>query len=1036
MRLVLLILLLFPGAAVADPATLIAVTSALSSTAFTIGTIAVSWGSVIFTAGSLLYGAAAQRKQKKAAASAAQAQRDSFNAGLNDRTISGVATEFPRRFVYGTARVGANIVAIFTSGARDENKHLVGVLAQGGSEAILETYLNGQPLGALDGNGSPISGAFITTSTESRTVHSVSTVFSIPDEPDSGTLRVFGNPPPDSFPPAGGLSNFSKSGLAITIEDTLINPADPAYYAKLDPPYHATYQKTVSIPMVRISKHLGTPTDPADPRLMAEVPGKWPATAVLRGHTYGVLLLNLNQPEFQGGPPQWENLVQGRKLYDPRTGLTVWSENPALVLYDYLISDMGGVKASSIPLASFIAAANVCDEIVSTGSWSGKRYTFNGVITSDQSREDVLEKIAQSMAGGIDATTWTVFAGKYTAPVMALSQEDIVGEIAISPGLPQGDIFNTVKGQFISAENGYVATDYQPYQNAAYLAVDGEELDTNVDLPYTNSQQRATNLCRIFTESNRNGYTVMGRFSLKTWKLQVGDRVTLAAPFFFGDLEKVFRITDKAFAPDKMVQLGLKEDAESIYDLADETRPDATPNTGLPNPFVVDRLGSLTCQSGDAQLLIQKSGDIVSRILATWPQSTTQGVLQKGYIEVEFQETTQTEWQKVEVDGFETAAFLSPVEDGKYYNVRARGVNPYVTAKGDWVYAATHRVIGKTDPPPDVITFTVLGQSFTWGPVIALDLAGYEIRFNFGQNTAWGTGTPLHTGLVTESPWTPLVYPSGPITVMVKAIDTSGNESANAASIQTNLGDPIVANLIEVYDDKAAGFQGMKVNGTVSGGDLLADDSGDLFWGADGANFWGPDGAFFWPASTYKQMTYTVSYTVAANEIGSRLTLLTEIEGESYTIEYRFGTQGLFWGPAGNFFWGPDSAPFWPAPTAWQTWPGAIDALQPGLIEIRISTQPGSVRGAIRELTFQFDVEDETEFINDVAISAIGTRLPLTKVYREIKNVQLTLQAAPGGADHAETADKLATGPLVYTKNGASLTTGVVDAFIQGVKGK
>lgn len=1023
MRLVLLIFLLCPGIAFADPATLVAVTSALSSTAFTIGTIAVSWGSVIFTAGSLLYGAASQRKQKKAIASAAQSQKNAANASLTDRTVSGVATEFPWRFVYGVARVGANVVAMFATGSRDEYKHLVCVLAQHQSESIDDIYINGQALGPLDGDGGVTGGPFLKVETGNVVLGvqatGPSTVVALAYAPLPGTLVVLGQFVDNDV--------LVESPVPYTLVGTTLTILSEAT------PFKVTYQYRTQTSMVRVKKHLGAPGQTVDATLQADVGAAlWPSTSTLSGNTYFVIRLNLNQPEFQGGPPQIEAVMHGKLVLDPRTATTAWSENNALVALDYLTSDLGGVKVSSIPTASFIAAANDCDDELLPGF---KRYTFNGVINSDQSREEVLESIAQSMAGGIDATTWTTFAGKWSAAVMALTQADIVGEFGISPGLPYGDIFNTVKGRFISAANQWVATDYLPYQNAAYLAVDGEELDSNIDFPFTNTQQRCTNLARIFTESNRNGYTVMGRFSLKAWKLQVGQRVTLTAPFFFGGLTKTFRVTDKAFAPDRMVMLGLKEDDESIYDLADAVSPDSTPNTGLPNPFVVAALGSLTCQSGDAQLLIQDDGTIVSRILATWPQSTTPGVLQNGYIEVEFQQAGEVEWQKVEVDGAETSAFLSPVSDGSFYNVRARGANPYISAKGDWTYAALHQVTGKTEPPPDVTTFTLLGNTFTWGPVVAKDLAGYEIRFNFGQNTAWGTGTPMHTGLITESPWTPLVYPSGPITVMVKAVDTSGNVSANAASIQTNLGDPIVANLIEEYDDKAAGFPGVKVNGTVSGGDLLADDSGDLFWGADGGNFWGPDGAFFWPASTYKAMTYTTSYTVTANEVGSRLTLLTEIEGESYTIEYRFGTQGLFWGPDGNFFWGADSAPFWPAPTAWQTWPGAIDALQTGLIEIRITTQAGSTRGAIRELTFQFDVEDETEFINDVAISALGTRLPLTKTYREIKNVQLTLQTAPGGADHAETADKLATGPLVYTKNGASLTTGLVDAFVQGVKG-
>jgi hypothetical protein len=74
--------------------------------------------------------------------------------------------------------------------------------------------------------------------------------------------------------------------------------------------------------------------------------------------------LDLRQPEFQNGVPDINVLMKGRKLYDPRTGERKWSENPALVIYDYRTSEMCGVAPADIPLSHVITAANVCDEQV------------------------------------------------------------------------------------------------------------------------------------------------------------------------------------------------------------------------------------------------------------------------------------------------------------------------------------------------------------------------------------------------------------------------------------------------------------------------------------------------------------------------------------------------------------------------------------------------------------------------------------------------------------------------------------------------
>ena len=165
MRLVLLILFLFCGQALAVPVIGLAA-SAIGGTAITIGTVAISWGTVIFTAASLLYGAATQRKQKKDAAAAAQRQIDSFNASLRDRTISGVATEFPYRFIYGVDRVGVNTVAVFTTGSIDQLKHLVCQFAACETTAVDEVYVNGKSVGPLNVAGYPVGGTFLRNDTQ------------------------------------------------------------------------------------------------------------------------------------------------------------------------------------------------------------------------------------------------------------------------------------------------------------------------------------------------------------------------------------------------------------------------------------------------------------------------------------------------------------------------------------------------------------------------------------------------------------------------------------------------------------------------------------------------------------------------------------------------------------------------------------------------------------------------------------------------------------------------------------------------------
>src|SRR6185369_2196856 len=54
--------------------------------------------------------------------------------------------------------------------------------------------------------------------------------------------------------------------------------------------------------------------------------------------------------------------------------------------------------------------------------------------------------------------------------------------------------------------------------------------------------------------------------------------------------------------------------------------------------------------------------------------------------------------------------------------------------------------VGKTAPPSDVTSFTVQGKTLRWVGVSDLDLAGYVIRFHYGQNRSFGDAIPMHTG--------------------------------------------------------------------------------------------------------------------------------------------------------------------------------------------------------------------------------------------------------------------------------------------------
>ena len=118
--------------------------------------------------------------------------------------------------------------------------------------------------------------------------------------------------------------------------------------------------------LVRIKKHLGTSTQTADSDLVSDSNGNWTSDHRLRGIAYIYARLEFSSSAFPNGLPNISAIVQGKKVFDPRTSTTGFSRNPALCVRDYLTDTKYGFGASSTEIndSTFIASANACDEDV------------------------------------------------------------------------------------------------------------------------------------------------------------------------------------------------------------------------------------------------------------------------------------------------------------------------------------------------------------------------------------------------------------------------------------------------------------------------------------------------------------------------------------------------------------------------------------------------------------------------------------------------------------------------------------------------
>lgn len=790
--------LLAPGLASADPVTIVASIFAISATT----------AAYVIIGATALVAYATTRGRAKARVGAQE---------LQDRSITALRADPPHRVIYGRAETGGDVVAIFTSdkSAYDENgspytkpdayKHLVVVWSSRQCHAINDIKIDGVSLGALDGSGWATGSEWVSAAgatpqgtmqvdgaSSTATVPAGAAIISVvfvqngPSRWDSATANV-----PD-FGPYG----YSLSGTTLTLPGTVEFTTGATYSPVAGDTWEINFTSPAAAgaSTVRALHHLGDPSQTTDATLNALVPGLWTVRHRLRGRCYSVITLDLERQQFQGGPPSGLTAdISGALVLDRRTSTTAWSENPALCLDDWLRSVIGfGVSLAGVDSASVIAAANACDVSTTftreewpadgvgppaTITTTGPRYSCNGVFTSSMGKEAVKEDLCDSMCGWASyGGNWRVMAGAWTPSVMDLTDDDLDGSIEIvQAGEPSGELFNAVRGSFVPAGSS-IESDFVPYKNSTFVTADGKALWADVTLPFTNTKERAKNIARILVEQSRNGLVITYPAKMKAWPLQTGDRVRVKSTEYGFDY-KYFRVTDWQFGLRSPVGLVLQEDGEDAYDLADAVVTDPTPNTGLPNPWVVPAIGGLAAESGTDQLLMQDDGTLTSRVKVTWTRSTA-AYMQGGRVELAWRGQLSTTWTVENSDGDDDQAFITNVNDGDVLLISVTAVNS-LGARSIPTFLS-HGVLGKTEAPGDVadLAYTDLigGASITWAANTGLDYSYTELR----EGASWAAGTSIFSGAATAFSW---ASPLGTYTVWAKHFDTSGNESVTAVSL-------------------------------------------------------------------------------------------------------------------------------------------------------------------------------------------------------------------------------------------------------------
>lgn len=584
--------------------------------------------------------------------------------------------------------------------------------------------------------------------------------------------------------------------------------------------------------------HLGTTTQTADADLIAAGVG-WTSAHRLRGIAYVYVKLTYDQSIFPTGIPNVRCVIQGKKLYDPRTTLTAYSNNSALVAYDYITTQFGAATAE-MSAANWIAQANICDEAVSLAvGGTEARYTCNGVTTTDKTHRANLHQILSS-CGGVVTTPQGIYhinVAAYTAPALALDEDILRAPMRVRAAVSKKNLYNAVKGQFINPSNYWQGSDFPPVVNITYAMQDGGQIFTDLQLPFTTSSPTAQRLARIALEKSRQGITVDLPCKISAIKVVPFENITLTISHL-GWSAKVFKVMAVKINDNASVDLTLQEEASACYDWsASETTHDLAPNTNLPDPFSSAQPGNVQV----AETLYETTGSagIKSKAIMTWTAPLDAFVMD---YEVEYKPHAGATWIEVfSIRGTEYV-FYDMALDVYDFRVKARNILGVVS---QYTPTTTTTLYGLTAAPGNVANFTVKAMVglaiITWDRTVDLDVKiGGDVVIRWSPLTTgatWAASVVLPDGVMNGDATTSVV-PLATGTYMAKFVDSTGHYSDTAASFVATEALTTGWSTVATSTQHTA-FAGTKTNVTKEGntikldGSLLIDD-----WGAiDGLGY-------------------------------------------------------------------------------------------------------------------------------------------------------------------------------------------------------
>jgi len=904
-----------------------------------------------------------------------QADLDARGILVNKKSANGAIP-----IVYGTRKVGGNIVFLETSGADNQYLYMALVLSEGEIDSVTTLIVNDQEV--------TLSGALT-----------------------NGTQRTV----------ASSDANFFDSGSLITVQANLGSDEQTASNL-LD-----ELQSWTSNHRLRGLAYLALKFE-----WNADKFGSLPTVqAIIKGRK----IYNPNLDSTVSGG-------SGSHRKDD-SSTWAYSDNPVYQLLDYLRNDRFGMgivdSYFDSNFADWQTAGDVCDAQIIPFSGASAIDLMNSHVVVDTSKKaiDNVKAFIRGCRGYLNFT-----AGKYNILVettgtasISLTEDNIIGGISVT-SKNKNSRYNRVIVNFINPDKNYQSdtAQFPPVDETGLAVADQHEtmktadggllLEGRFDYSMFTSPYQAQEMAEIILRRSRTSLDVSLKADATALDLAVGDlvNITHATPSFSA---KPFRVQNLTINADHTVNLQCSEHQDSFYTFGLQIEVPVIPDTNLPNPFIVQAPSIVVAD--ELRIINEDAKSVLIVDVSTSDLFATD-------FEVQAKKTTDTNFINLgKASG--TRFELLHVQDDAIYNVRARTVT---SISRSVFISTTHQIVGKTAPPETVTNFSVnivnTDAHLSWTPVGDLDLSHYRIRHSRDTTASATYANSVDIEEKVARPANTAVVPAMTGTYFIKAVDKLGNESLDATSSVAIIQEIKGFNAVATSTQHPT-FSGTKTTTVVVDNELrlgtsILFDSGAGNFDTTGGLFDGGGGKVA-SSGTYDFDTFVDLGSVYTSRVEQNITF----RRISYGISFDDATgnfddrEGFFDGDANEFgdtncelqiaTTEDDPASGSPTYTAFRKFFVGDYKARAFKFRALLTTLDSEASPSVSAMSVTIDMPDRVVAENDIASGAGAKAITFSPAFKDLQGLGISAQNLASGDFYAIT-NKSATGFTITFFNSSS----------------